>query len=117
MPESDHWMSTKDPRMMLAEEHVFSLVLAELKKARAKFPEPDFMILATGEEFGELCRAIGHLVNPAEPTPYAKDDVVKEAIQTMACLVRLLTEGDHSTGLKPSVAFYADGRPVPYEER
>lgn len=113
MEHPREFAQARNVMQMLAEEKIFADVVRELRRAREKFPNPDFMQLAIGEEYGEMCRAIAHVVNPMEPTPYAKGKLIKEAVQLIACVVRLLVEGDHSTGLQPSVVINPDGPDAP----
>jgi len=84
------------------DQDVFALVVEELKRARKKFPVPHFMMTAVTEEVGELARAVLHKVAPEEIDPYAADDVIKEAVQAISTIVRLVVEGDTSHGLGPS---------------
>ena len=86
----------------MTDDQVFDLVRAELVRARRKFPEPHFMMTAITEEVGELARAVLHKVAPEEPDPYAADDVLKEAVQVISTVVRLVVEGDTCHGLAPS---------------
>lgn len=82
------------------DEFLFLLV-AEVQKARAKFPQPEYTMTALTEEVGELARACLHQVQASEPTPYARDNILKEAVQVAAVAMRLATEGDQSLSLDP----------------
>ncbi len=67
------------------EEAFLGEVLAELRRARAKFPDPSGSICATGEEYGELCKA--YLDEP-------RDRVRAEAVQLATMAAREALEGD-----------------------
>ena len=109
-------------------EDIVRLVQEELVKAKAKFPEPDFLTTAMSEEAGELVRAIlNHKYAEDAYNSYAEalqyssqksklndldtacgvalDEVQKEAIQTIAMCVRLLMEGDPVHSLPPSFIY------------
>ena len=75
---------------------------AEIKRARAKFPEPGLLTTALTEEHGEAIRAVlehyylmrrGGSGTPGD-LKRARDEVRKELIQTAAMCVRLALEGD-----------------------
>jgi len=76
-----------------------ALGLEELAKARRAHPAPRHTMVALTEEVGELARACLHAVSPDEENPYAREDVVKEGVQVLAMVLRVLTEGDWSLDL------------------
>ncbi|BDU72936.1 nucleoside triphosphate pyrophosphohydrolase family protein [Mesoterricola silvestris] len=67
-------------------------VLAELARARTKFPGADHSTLALAEEAGEVVKAVLDIRN-GKPGA-TKDALHMEIIQTMAMCVRLMEEGD-----------------------
>lgn len=93
-------------RKMLAERPIFLPsdhwahdVLAEMQRARSKFPDPDLLLSAFSEESGEVVKAV--LDHYAGKGPL--QDVRKELIQAAAMAGRLLEEGDPIHALPPSV--------------
>ena len=77
-------------------------ILAELRRARAKFPGDNVTMLALMEEVGELAKAAFE-----EP----RENVRKEAIQVATMAMRVILDGDAtldgwraSKGLDPLVA-------------
>lgn len=73
-------------------------VLAEMARARAKFPDPQLLLTAFTEEAGEVVKAVlDHYAGKGDLA-----DVRKELIQTAAMVGRLLEEGDPIHGLPPS---------------
>lgn len=60
-------------------------ILAELKRARAKFPGPDATFAAMVEEAGEVATAM--MEEPVE-------NVRKEAIQLAVMAIRIVLDGD-----------------------
>lgn len=67
-------------------------VLAELVRARIKFPEPDLLGMALAEEAGEVMKEMLDLRSGKPGASVA--EIHKECIQTMAMCVRLMEEGD-----------------------
>jgi NTP pyrophosphatase (non-canonical NTP hydrolase) len=69
-------------------------VRAELREARRKFPDPNFLLAAHMEEVGELAQALlDHRLNPCLGTAvHARD----EAIQVACVAQRIACEGDPS---------------------
>lgn len=67
-----------------------TMVQDELKLARAKFPKPDLLTLAFVEESGEFVQAVLDL----RAGKGSHTRVIREGIQAMAMVVRLLEEGD-----------------------
>ncbi len=73
---------------LLDMQRTFVLVLEEIDKARAKFPEAALTTIALTEEVGEVAQAVhNEFVN----------EVNAEIIQVMCLCVRLIYEGDFST--------------------
>lgn len=72
-------------------------VVAEVARGRAKFPSPDHLTLALGEEVGEVQRAVLHHRYEGGSI----EDVRKELVQVMCVAVRLLEEGDPTVSLPP----------------
>lgn len=67
-------------------------------KACLKFPQPNPLCAALTEEVGELVQAVLHI---REGKPGASHDrVFEEAAQVIAMCLRLVTEGDHTLGVK-----------------
>lgn len=66
---------------------------AEIARARAKFPQPDFLTTAMTEEFGEAVRAVLEHMAKGQ-TLGLRLDVRKELVQAIAMAVRLEIEGD-----------------------
>lgn len=67
-------------------------VREELKEARRKFPNPDWLFAALVEEVGELAKALlDHRLGEV-----LFEDVVEEAIQVAAMAQRIAVEGDPS---------------------
>lgn len=72
-------------------------VIAEMTKARAKFPSNEYKLAALTEETGEVANAF--LENA-----YGKKDgicVWQECVQVASCALRLATEGDASFPYNP----------------
>jgi len=75
----------------MKEHEIFAKVVAELDRARTKFPDQDVWITlaALTEEVGELNQAI--LQKTFEPKKgKTNDDIRKEAIQVMTVTMRVL---------------------------
>lgn len=92
----------------------------EIKRARAKFPNPLLLTTALTEEHGEAIRAVlehyyavnerdaayvaGHIAAAhalTDPINKARAEVRKELIQTAAMCIRLALEGDPAHRLSP----------------
>lgn len=71
-----------------SDEDFFSLVRAELQKARKKFPLCEASVVALGEEAGELAQAA--------LSKSWKIEVREEAVQVAAMAIRVAVEGDLS---------------------
>lgn len=80
-------------------------VVAELKRARAKFPENKHQLAAFSEEAGELAQALLQC-NYGGKTHAA---VWCEAVQACAMAVRVGTEGDHTFNYNPDLRVLALG--------
>ena len=80
------------------EEDLFKRVAAEATRARGKFPEPRWLLMAMNEEVGELNKAVLQHICDGR----SMESVRTELIQSMAMLLRLWTEGDPGIGLSPS---------------
>ena len=62
------------------------------------FPQPNPLCAALTEEVGELIQAVLHI---REGKPGASHDrVFEEASQVIAMCIRLVTEGDHTLGVR-----------------
>lgn len=83
------------PTLADATEEAFEQLKVELDRARAKFPENAHLIVALGEEFGEVCRAA--------LDSECLEDFRKECLQVAAVAIRLATEGD--PGYPSTMAF------------
>lgn len=77
-------------------------VLAEVRKARAKFPDNGSLVtgLALGEESGEAQRALLHIYEGKS----AEEPLYLECVQTAAMALRLALEGDDRAEWKGNVA-------------
>jgi len=76
---------------------IFAKATVSMQKAKKKFPQPNYVALKVAEEAGEVVRAAVH---------YAEDrltweELEGEVVQTIAMLLRLLTEGDQVNGVIP----------------
>lgn len=67
--------------------------------AKQKYPQPNYITLKVAEESGEVVRAAVHYIEGRCEWQELEDEV----IQTIAMLLRLLTEGDEVNGLIPPV--------------
>lgn len=66
-------------------------------KAKIKFPQPNFVALKVAEEAGEVVRAAVHYSEGR----LEWEELEGEVVQTIAMLLRLLTEGDEVNGVIP----------------
>ena len=66
-------------------------------KATAKFPQPNYVTLKVAEEAGEVVRAAVHYAEDR----MSWDELEAEAVQLIAMIFRLLTEGDLINGVIP----------------
>lgn len=69
-----------------AEQAVMDEIVAELQRARAKFPGKNVTLAALMEEVGELAKATFE-----EPAAAVR----KEAVQVAVMAVRMILDGDH----------------------
>lgn len=69
-----------------ADPTIFLDLEAEIRRARGKFPSNSHLIVALGEEYGEVCRAA--------LDSETREDFRKECIQVACVALRLATEGD-----------------------
>lgn len=74
-------MLTPDPMELLLLD-----LETEIRRARGKFPTNSHLIVALGEEYGEVCRAA--------LDSETREDFRKECIQVACVALRLATEGD-----------------------
>lgn len=77
----------------------FSQVEYELAEARSKFPKNELLGYAFAEESGEFIKAM--LDNASNKCDDLTGDVYKEAVQTVAMVIRLLEEGCPELKLRP----------------
>ncbi|RTY58766.1 hypothetical protein EKL29_08005 [Pantoea sp. YU22] len=70
---------------------------ARASKAMSKFPQPNYVLTKVAEESGELVKAGVHFAEGRETW----GAVEQEAIDTIAMIIRLMTEGDEVIGLFP----------------
>lgn len=66
-------------------------------KAKRKFPQPNYTALKVAEEAGEVIKAAVHYAEGRDTWEH----VEAEAIQAIAMIFRLLTEGDQRNGIIP----------------
>lgn len=76
-------------------------MLAEVTKARRKFPGPNPTIAALAEEVGELSQAMLH-IREGKSADWWK--VYDEAVQVAVMALRAATEGDATIGAVPTEA-------------
>ena len=74
------------PSVSVAEDALCSEILAELTRARAKFPGKNVTFAALVEEVGELATATFE---------ESADRVRKEAVQVAVMAMRMILDGDH----------------------
>lgn len=67
-------------------------VLAEVQRARRKFPKPTFSTIALTEEVGELAQA----VLKVSAGKWPRERIYDEAVQVAAMALRVALEGDDS---------------------
>lgn len=75
------------PSVSVAEEALCSEILAELTRARTKFPGKNVTFAALVEEVGELATATFE---------ESADRVRKEAVQVAVMAMRMILDGDHA---------------------
>lgn len=80
MDEANHGSAQPSPEMQLALD-----ILAELQRARTKFPGDNVTTLALVEEVGELAQATFEK---------SRAEVRKEAIQVACMAMRVILDGD-----------------------
>ena len=97
--EAERLCALRDLREVRRETHLDVLVaevLAEVRRAQAKFPtwptDPLHALAVLGEEFGELSKAMLQLTY--EPHKSSHEEVRSEAVQTAAMALRLLASLD-----------------------
>lgn len=71
--------------------------LLAAKIASVKFPQPNYVTLKVAEEAGEVVRASVHYAEGR----LSWQELENEAVQLLAMVFRLLTEGDQVNGVKP----------------
>ena len=76
-----------------ADEQFIQDVIAEIARARAKFPGNSIMLVALMEEVGELAQAALHI---REDKHNEWGRVHEEAVQVAVMAMRMATEGDAS---------------------
>ncbi len=81
------------------DEQFLADVFAEVRRARAKYPQPNPQVAAIAEEAGELAQAMLH-VREGKSTHW--DDVYVEAVQLAAMALRCASEGDETLGVVPT---------------
>lgn len=69
-------------------EDTIAAIVAELKRARAKFPGNRFLLAALTEEVGELAQALLQRKS--------KEEILREAVQVACVAIRIAEEGDGS---------------------
>lgn len=70
---------------------------AAMVEAKVKFPQPNYVTLKVAEEAGEVVRGAVHYAEGR----LSWGELENEAIQTIAMILRLLTEGDEINGVIP----------------
>ena len=76
-----------------ADEQFIQDMIAEITRARAKFPGNGIMLVALMEEVGELAQAAMH-IREGKHNDWGR--VHAEAVQVAAMAMRMATEGDAS---------------------
>lgn len=84
---------------MEIEKKIWEDVLIELKRAREKWPKNKNQLHAVTEEFGEFHKAMMDQIYGN--TVSTDEDIMKEGIQTIVTVLRVLTEGDIDFPYKP----------------
>jgi hypothetical protein len=86
---------TKQAAVNVSNQDIFADIGAELGRARSKFPSNEDQLVALGEEFGELSKAL--LQQKHEPDKgVTQEDIYAEAVQVAAMAIRVASEGDSS---------------------
>lgn len=83
--------------------------LSEAMGAAKKFPNNNYMMTATGEEFGELCKALMEHTRDGSASP---QEVYTEAMQLAAMAMRIAVEGDADYKYAYDPAFSTNFRPT-----
>lgn len=84
--------------IMENEDYVIRILkdaLNEAIKTSDKYPQPNYVCLKVAEEAGEIIKAAVHYTEGRGEW----EEVEKESIQTIAMIIRLLTEGDEVNGI------------------
>lgn len=77
--------------------HIFERAEIAAIKAKARFPQPNYVALKVAEEAGEVVQAAVHYAENRKPW----SEVESESIQAIAMILRLLDEGDEVNGIIP----------------
>lgn len=83
----------------VSDELFVSELLDQVRKARAKFPQPNPTVAALTEEVGELAQALLHIREGKHNDWWRVWD---EAIQVACMALRAATEGDPTIGATPT---------------
>ena len=78
-------------------ESIFERAVAAMSVAKQRFPQPNFVALKVAEEAGEVVRAAVHYSEGR----LSWDKLEGEAVDLLAMVFRLLTEGDQINGITP----------------
>lgn len=89
----------KKEKQAIQRKRFFENVEREVERAREKFPSNDLLGYAFVEESGELTKAILDKRNSREGGHFMDIEIYKEAVQTVAMVIRLLEEGSHELDL------------------
>lgn len=89
--------NNSDVQNTILNASIDNLVDAEYRRARKLYPTDKHRVQAMNEEVGELNKAILDYEYGKKP----RKDILKEGIQAIAMIKRLILEGDSNNKFKP----------------